>query len=210
MDMQDLLIIGCDATVDEATDIATSGMQARYKNVRGIQLHAEDYFPRDYSLLDEFNAQETLVCVVGNEYYINQVRAEVYATVKAKGFRFTNIISSQALVSPSANLGESNVIWPGAYIGARTSIGNGCMIRGGAQIYPDCKLENFVTVEPHCIIRESCTLQNHCTLCAHTYLMRTAHIGASVYINKPGQYHGYLNPNTFISPFFENRIQVVG
>ena len=210
MSNRGLLIIGCDATVQEAMDIASSDTHSPYNLIRTLQLRTQDYFPDDYSELYEYDPSEYLACVVGNEFYINQVRAEIYANVKAIGYRFTNIISKQSLISPHAKLGESNLIWPGVYIGANTKLGSGCVVRGSTQIYPDCNLGDFVTLEPHCVVREACSVENYSTLCASTYLMRASRISESVYINKPGQYFGLIDSGTFISPFFENSIKVIG
>jgi len=59
-----------------------------------------------------------------------------------------NVISTQAMVQPSAELGDGVIIYPGAVIGTDVRLGNHCIVDKGATLSHDVRLHKFCTVCP--------------------------------------------------------------
>lgn len=54
-----------------------------------------------------------------------------------------------AIVSPSAKLGEGSVVMAGAIINTDAEIGRHCIINTGASVDHECKISDFVHIAPH-------------------------------------------------------------
>jgi sugar O-acyltransferase (sialic acid O-acetyltransferase NeuD family) len=61
---------------------------------------------------------------------------------------YINAIHQNAVVSPSAEIGQGNVIMAGACINARATLGNHCIINTNSTVDHDCIIENFVHISP--------------------------------------------------------------
>ncbi|WP_299454225.1 acetyltransferase [uncultured Pigmentiphaga sp.] len=81
---------------------------------------------------------------------VNATRRRLAAMVKNLGFRLVNAISPQAVVSPSAHLGEGIAVMAGAVINADTVIGNLVIVNTGACIDHDCHIGDAAHIAPTC------------------------------------------------------------
>jgi UDP-3-O-[3-hydroxymyristoyl] glucosamine N-acyltransferase len=79
-------------------------------------------------------------------------------------------IAPNAVVHPTAQLGEGVSIQPFACIGANTVIGNRCRIHAGVVIGTNCVIGDDVTLYPQAVVYDHCTLGNRVTLHAHAVI----------------------------------------
>lgn len=68
----------------------------------------------------------------------NSLRARLFCKFSERGFKFKNVISSHAVISTFANLGNGVQIMPGAIVQAGAVIGDNTIINSGAIIEHDC------------------------------------------------------------------------
>ncbi len=78
------------------------------------------------------------------------VRTELYLSLKRSGYRFINAIHPAAIISPSAHLGENNVISAGAVIGTAVMLGD------------NNRISSHCTIEHHSILGSHNFFGAHC------------------------------------------------
>lgn len=61
---------------------------------------------------------------------------------------YARAIHPQAVVSPSATVGDGSVVMPGAVIGADARIGRHCIINTGASVDHECRIGDFAHISP--------------------------------------------------------------
>lgn len=74
---------------------------------------------------------------------IRKLIAERYSVDYAKA------VHQNAIISPTATIGEGSVIMHGAIIQADARIGRHCIINTGASVDHECCIEDFVHISPH-------------------------------------------------------------
>lgn len=79
-------------------------------------------------------------------------------------------VSPQALVSPTAVIGDDCWIGPGAVISDDALIGSGCEIHPGAVIGAGCRLGANVTVYPHAVLYHDTLVDDGCIIHAGAVL----------------------------------------
>ncbi len=75
-----------------------------------------------------------------------------YHMLKELGFSMPNIIHKNAVVEPSATLGEGNILMSGSYVGSDTVIGNNCILNVNSVVSHDCKLGNSVNISSGAVV----------------------------------------------------------
>lgn len=76
------------------------------------------------------------------------LRKKLFETCKGMGFHLPDIISQNAIVADSVQMGEGNVIMDMAVLHGDTRIGSNCIINTGAIVEHDCIIGNHVHVAP--------------------------------------------------------------
>lgn len=111
---------------------------------------------------------------------VNETEASIIIAIGSNKIRekltnehhdYATLISSYAVISPSARIGEGTVVMPGAVINADAVIGNHVIINSGAVIEHDCVIEDYAHVSPNA------------TLTGGVKIGRGTHVGASAVIN---------------------------
>jgi sugar O-acyltransferase (sialic acid O-acetyltransferase NeuD family) len=69
--------------------------------------------------------------------------------LRAIGLRLPNVIDPRATLSPSASLGEGNLVLPGAYIGTKCSLGCGNLVFPGVSITHHNHVGNYCFFSPN-------------------------------------------------------------
>lgn len=92
----------------------------------------------------------------------NKVRKKLYEKAVDIGFWPINIISNNAVISPSARLGNGICVMAGAVINVNTIIGNDCIIN------------------TNCSLDHDCVVGAHCHIAPGTAVSGTVHIGDAV------------------------------
>ena len=115
---------------------------------------AQDRFPpEDYQMLVPLGGRGA-----------NGFRRERYLQAKAKGYGFATYISTRALVSPGAQIGENCMIFEGAAVQAMASIGANCIVRTLANISHHVKLGDHGFVAASAVVGGGATIGERCFL----------------------------------------------
>lgn len=69
-------------------------------------------------------------------------------------------ISPEAIISPTAQLGENVTVAPGATVGENTVVGNNCRIHAGVVIGADCVLGDDVELYPNVVLYDRVKIGN--------------------------------------------------
>ncbi len=115
---------------------------------------------------------------------------------------FRGFLSSHALVSGSAIVGEGTIVLANALVSTGVSIGAFCKIGIGAQIHHKAILEDFVTVAPGAVVLGGAVLRTGAILGAGSVLRQERTVGPNTYIGLgsavvkdiPGGVIAYGNP----------------
>lgn len=99
-----------------------------------------------------------------------EVREDVYARYKARGFQFPTIVSRDAVVQPHVSLGDGVQIMPGAIIQPGANIGDNVVINTHASIEHDVLVHAHVHVAAGAVI------------CGHSVVGERTHVGAGAVI----------------------------
>lgn len=92
---------------------------------------------------------ELLVVVIGN----NHLREKVYQKAKELGYRFPNLVSKSAYISPFARLGQGCVVLNHAVIQNGANIGDGVLLNAGVEIHCDSVVDHYVLIYANSVIR---------------------------------------------------------
>lgn len=111
-----------------------------------------------------------------------KTRVNLYKTAQQAGFVFPNVISSNALISPEAVLGDGNYIAPGVTINAGAKIGCQCIVNTGAIIEHDCVIGDFVHLSPGAILSGGVTVGNLSHIGAGSVVIQSLNIGSQVMV----------------------------
>ncbi|WP_236236377.1 hypothetical protein [Pseudomonas faucium] len=206
--MKSLLVLGPDSSLRGIYSIACQAWPGR--QVEMLAVPSADYYHFDLSGLQRFEPCEWQVCVVVNEFYINDVRRALQEQVRAMGYEPASIVSPRADIDPGALLGENVIIQGGCAVGAGVRIGNYTTLRPNVVVSEDVTLGSFVTLEANVAIREGAKIGSFTTICANSSLARLTQVGAHCYLNLQRHYSGTIADMTFYSPQFEFPVRVLG
>ena len=103
----------------------------------------------------------------------NGIRKRVADWLKHEQAIFGTAVSTHAIVSPLAKIGEGSVIMQGGILQSCCQVGKHCIVNTGAAIDHECVLEDYVHVSPNA------------TLCGNVHVGEGTWIGAGSVIN-PG------------------------
>jgi UDP-perosamine 4-acetyltransferase len=77
------------------------------------------------------------------------------------GFQLVNAVSPQAIISPSARLGQGVAIMSGAVINAEAEIGDLAVINTGATVDHDCRIGHTAHIAPQCALGGNVIVGDH-------------------------------------------------
>jgi UDP-perosamine 4-acetyltransferase len=112
----------------------------------------------------------------------NQLRLRLLAQVSEMGFELVNVISPNAVVSPSAILGRGIAIMAGAVINASARIGNGAVINTNASVDHDCCIADGVHIGPGSALAGNVNVGPESILGAGTTIIPGVRIGCRAVI----------------------------
>ena len=110
----------------------------------------------------------------------NKIRKRIFEKCHNIGYSMINVISSNAVVSPRAKMGQGNIIMHGAIINAGTQIGDGCIINTNASVDHDCIINDFTHVAPGSAIAGATSVGAECFLGIGCRIIDGIHIGDNV------------------------------
>lgn len=85
-------------------------------------------------------AADCAIVAVGSTGKDAKRRADIFLRVQALGFRFPSVISADATVDETANIGPGTVVMPGAICNRGAQIGTNCIINTGAIVEHDTRV----------------------------------------------------------------------
>ena len=112
---------------------------------------------------------------------------EIYSRI---GFNFTNLISSNSIISKSAVLGKGVLVNDKVNISANVKIGNFVRVNTMANVMHDSIIESFTTIAPNAVILGSvrigisCYIGSNSTILPDIIIGNNAVIGAGAVVTK--------------------------
>jgi sugar O-acyltransferase (sialic acid O-acetyltransferase NeuD family) len=82
----------------------------------------------------------------------NALRAHRYERLRGLGLKLLNAIHPSAVISPTASIGEGNVVGPGAFVNTLARIGDDCIINTGAIVEHEVTVGSHVHLAPGVIV----------------------------------------------------------
>lgn len=109
--------------------------------------------------LEEYIDKEKVKLFEAISWYHNMmgVREQKFRELKARGFRFANVISPKAMIW-TKNIGEGNWICDNVYIGYNVTVGSNNIFRAC------CDVQHYSSVGDNCFIADMTMLAGHVTL----------------------------------------------
>ena len=120
---------------------------------------------------------------------VNQLRADVYAAAKAKGYtlltyvspRCTNLAASigdncfvfeDNTLQPFVTIGNNVILWSGNHIGHHSTIGDHCYITSHVVISGHCRIGPYCFLGVNATVRDSITIAERCVIGAGALIMK--------------------------------------
>lgn len=115
-------------------------------------------------------------------------RKPAYEMLKKYGFLFPNIIHRSAVIEPTVQMEEGNLICAGAIIGTEAHIGNNCIINAGSVISHDCIISDHchvasgavlaggVVVGENSLIGQNCTIYSDVKIGKNVVIQNGSHV----------------------------------
>ena len=82
----------------------------------------------------------------------NRVRQKVVRRLSLGAEQYATIIHKEAIISPSAVIGNGTVVMPGVIVNAAASIGNHAILNTGAVVEHDCEVRDYAHISPGAIL----------------------------------------------------------
>ena len=96
-----------------------------------------------------YGKYQRLVVAIGN----NAVRERIYTDAARIGYRFPNLISPSAYISPYAKLGWGCVVLNNAVVQNGATVGNGVLLNPGVEIHHDCSVGDYDLIYTNSVVR---------------------------------------------------------
>lgn len=163
--MKILGIYGCGGAGRESKEIAEMQnlwdeivfIDDAYSNdtFKGVHRYNYTEFKERYSI------QDTEITISLGE---PEIKKRLYEKLKKEGFRFANIIHPQAVVSPSAKIGD------------------GLILKAHSLISADAVVGNNVSLEENGIVGHDSIISDHCQISANVVVAGGCKVGEATYI----------------------------
>lgn len=107
------------------------------------------------------------------------------------GFSFRSVISPEAHVSKSAQLGRALFVQSGCNVSSAAQLGDFVRLNTMANVMHDCVVGKFSTVAPNAVllgnvtIGEECYVGAHCTILPNITVQSGAVVGAGAVVTRP-------------------------
>ena len=112
----------------------------------------------------------------------NQLRAQLFLTVKSWGRRLATLIDPSAVLDDSVEVGEGTVIMPGVVVNVDSRIGRNCILNTSCSLDHDGCLEDHVHLCPGCHLAGSVTVREGSMLGTGVSVIPGCTIGAGTVV----------------------------
>lgn len=116
---------------------------------------------------------------------MGKVRQRLAECCKKKGYFLASFIHSSAVISPSSELGEGNILLENVVVAPMAKVGHCNLIWNGVHISHECILGNYNTLSVSSALAGNVTIQNNCflgvnsTVADHTAIADYTLVGAA-------------------------------
>ncbi|HEX7517107.1 MAG TPA: acetyltransferase [Chthoniobacterales bacterium] len=107
---------------------------------------------------------------------MNQLRASVYAQIKAKGYRLISYVSSKATVFSEQEVGDNCFILEDNTIQPYTRIGNNVVLWSGNHIGHHSVIKDHVLFTSHVVLSGHCVVEPYCFFGVNATIKDRTHI----------------------------------
>ncbi|QDY44809.1 acetyltransferase [Planococcus glaciei] len=107
----------------------------------------------------------------------NTVRKKIVEHLALTADHYATAIHKDAIVSPSAVLGQGTVVMPGAVVNAAAQIGNHSIINSRAVVEHDCTVGDYVHVSPGATVAGVATISDGVLIEAGASVIPTKRVG---------------------------------
>lgn len=107
----------------------------------------------------------------------SRIRYHIVKRLSSLGISYGKAVHRQAIISPTAEIGEGTVIMPGAIVNAYAKIGRHCIINTGAVIDHECVIGDFVDICPHTTLCGNVHVGDGSNVCAGSIVVQGMTIG---------------------------------
>ena len=129
----------------------------------------------------------------------NRIRAAKFLELREKGYRFANLISPHAVVSPDASVGENVAIGHFSTVGPWCRIGDNVLIGSSSNIGHHCQIHNHAFLPVHVVMAGSVVVGERAFVGTGAIIRDNVNIGAGSVIGAGATILGDVEPNTVYS-----------
>lgn len=108
----------------------------------------------------------------------NAVRQKIVAKLNLSNDDYATIVHKEAIVSPSAELGQGTVVMPGVIVNAAATIGSHVILNTRLVIEHDCVIGDYAHVSPGAMITGGVSIGDGVHIGAGATVIPTKNIGA--------------------------------
>lgn len=199
--MKDIIIAGAgDLGKDVAWLIERINEVTPTWNILGFTEITDDKEFQGYPILgnDEVISKYSdvyVACAVAN----TKVRRKIIDSI-SKTANIATLIDPNAMIHPSAKIGEGSMIFANTLVGVDANIGKQCILLYGGKVNHDCNIGDYVTIYPNATISGKCNIGNNCEVGTGSSMIQGTNIcddaiigvGAAIFtsVKKPGTTYG--------------------
>lgn len=150
----------------------------------------------DDSVLEDKIAEAAVVGIGSNAL---KVREKVYDKAKKLGYHMLNAIHPSAIISPSAEMGDGNVIFAGVIINAYSKIGSNVVLYSGSIIEHDNVIEDHAYISPGVSLSGSVTVKENAFIGTGASVLPGITIGKNAVVGAGAVVIRDVAPNTTVA-----------
>jgi sugar O-acyltransferase (sialic acid O-acetyltransferase NeuD family) len=113
---------------------------------------------------------------------LNEIRANVCAQIKEKGYKLASYVSSKAFVWRNVKLGEHVFIFEGNVVQPFVEIGNNVVLWSGNHIGHHSKIGDNCFISSHVVVSGWCNVGDNCFIGVNTTLANNIKIGKECWV----------------------------
>lgn len=136
------------------------------------------YLGDDDAFLHQAERYKTCPLVISPD--LPALRRKIVSRYKAAGFSFASVISSDAVISPTAQLGEGVFIQSGVLISAQSVIGDFVRVNNSAQVFHESTIRAYTTLAPRTTVLGRVSVAESCYIGAGAIILPSRVIAEGV------------------------------
>lgn len=127
-----------------------------------------------------------------------RIRFKLYNYYTQIGFKVASLISKDAYVSRSAEIGEGTIVQRGVHISSHVSVGKMVKLNTNATIMHDCQVKDYVTIAPNAVLLGKVIINEASYIGANATLLPEIAIGENVTVGAGAVVTKRVQPNTIV------------